>query len=358
MADELSPETELAIRKFLEAYEGRQEQRHNRRTLSGELSPEAEGVIRKFLADHEAQHEQQRHNRTMRIAAIVGIGAATTLATAFTGLSSMAKGTAAEEARRTIQTELSHTEMRQFIKQTLEEALAEGKNATKAATDAKFQVAVVSKEVTELQNQTQEKAKEADKLLEEVRTKKAEIDAAHSLATALGSNVRAASDTIARELQTHEPFIKLVAASVAVVPPNIVVASTVECSALPGGGWSRFDEGAGRFIIGAGFGTDKNGERQGFEAGKPGGEYRHTLTEPEMPSHRHRISTSILSNVHNGLAGSGENQGIDRVFDPRETGQDKEGAYGPLGRVLEPTGGDLPHPIMPPWIALHWCKKG
>jgi hypothetical protein len=65
------------------------------------------------------------------------------------------------------------------------------------------------------------------------------------------------------------------------------------------GTWSAF--GAGRVVIGAGSGTDINGETVAFTAGATGGEYNHTLTVAEMPEHTHTVNTSSAS-WNNGSA--------------------------------------------------------
>lgn len=46
-------------------------------------------------------------------------------------------------------------------------------------------------------------------------------------------------------------------------------------------------DGEGRVAIGAGSTSDDNAESINFTAGSTGGEYNHTLTESEMPSHVH-----------------------------------------------------------------------
>lgn len=61
--------------------------------------------------------------------------------------------------------------------------------------------------------------------------------------------------------------------------------STNPATLLGYGTWSAF--GAGRVMIGAGSGTDSNGETIAFTAGATGGEYNHTLTIAEMPAHTH-----------------------------------------------------------------------
>lgn len=151
-------------------------------------------------------------------------------------------------------------------------------------------------------------------------------------------------------------------------PLGVVVASTVECPAL-GAGWSRFDEGAGRFIIGAGFGTDKNGERQGFEAGNKDGEYRHKLSVAELPKYDIQGATNSTGRHHHEF-GLGYAK-VDGEYPSKRVraGHSEEG-----GRYSETYlsndagehthqvtvnsgGGNGSHPIMPPYIALHWCKK-
>ena len=54
------------------------------------------------------------------------------------------------------------------------------------------------------------------------------------------------------------------------------------------GTWVPF--GQGRVIIGAGIGTDINGVQQSFPAGSTGGEYKHTISTSEMPTHVHQYS--------------------------------------------------------------------
>lgn len=55
-------------------------------------------------------------------------------------------------------------------------------------------------------------------------------------------------------------------------------------SILGFGTWTQI---RGRVIVGQGQGTDINGTNQTFNQGSVGGEYRHTLTTAEMPTHTH-----------------------------------------------------------------------
>lgn len=58
-------------------------------------------------------------------------------------------------------------------------------------------------------------------------------------------------------------------------------------SRFTGTGWEQISEG--KFVAGVGEGTDKNAETHTVTAGDDTtvGEYNHTLTESEMPEHRH-----------------------------------------------------------------------
>lgn len=58
-------------------------------------------------------------------------------------------------------------------------------------------------------------------------------------------------------------------------------------STLFGGTWQKIE---GRFLIGVGKNTDDNNETREIASGQAHGEYNHTLTVNEMPSHSHTIS--------------------------------------------------------------------
>lgn len=78
----------------------------------------------------------------------------------------------------------------------------------------------------------------------------------------------------------------------AIYPVGSIYTSTVSTNPadLFGfGTWVAF--GAGRVLIGAGTGTDSNSTQQTFSAGNTGGEYSHTLSTGEMPSHSHSQSS-------------------------------------------------------------------
>ncbi len=65
-----------------------------------------------------------------------------------------------------------------------------------------------------------------------------------------------------------------------------------------GGKWESYAQG--RTIIGAGTGTDSNGAKRSFSAGASGGEYAHTLSNNEMPSHSHSVAGGTYTTTDSG----------------------------------------------------------
>jgi len=58
------------------------------------------------------------------------------------------------------------------------------------------------------------------------------------------------------------------------------------------GTWAPF--GQGRVILGAGTGTDINGNQRSFSAGSTGGEYVHSISTSELPEHSHTYTDDYL----------------------------------------------------------------
>lgn len=71
----------------------------------------------------------------------------------------------------------------------------------------------------------------------------------------------------------------------------ILTTNNVNPSVKFGGTWELIAEG--KTLIGAGTGTDINGVEKTFNIGDEVGEYEHTLTVDEMPSHSHRNKSAI-----------------------------------------------------------------
>lgn len=78
-------------------------------------------------------------------------------------------------------------------------------------------------------------------------------------------------------------------------PIGSIYISTTEMnpSEFIGGTWESY--GQGRTLVGAGTGTDINSTSMEFAVNTTGGEYFHTLTIEEMPSHSHRYTASNYS---------------------------------------------------------------
>ena len=103
-----------------------------------------------------------------------------------------------------------------------------------------------------------------------------------------------------------------------------------------GGNWEAF--GAGKVLVGAG----SNGGRS-FTAGSTGGEYAHTLTTNEMPSHNHS------SRMHN-TSGTGINYLNVMKDDPGmglTTGYD----------ITTAAGGGQAHNNMQPYVVVYMWRR-
>lgn len=102
------------------------------------------------------------------------------------------------------------------------------------------------------------------------------------------------------------------------------------------GTWEAF--GQGRVLIGVGDGTDDN-ETKTFASGETGGEYNHTLTVSEMPSHTH---------TEEGVATTGD--------DATSVG----GGVTELqssGNNTSETGGGQAHNNLQPYVVVYMWKR-
>ena len=103
-----------------------------------------------------------------------------------------------------------------------------------------------------------------------------------------------------------------------------------------GGNWEAF--GAGKVLVGAG----SNGGRS-FTAGSTGGEYTHTLTTNEMPSHNH---SSIMHNTN----GAGVNYLNVKKEDP---GMGLTTGY----EITTAAGGGGAHNNMQPYVVVYMWRR-
>ena len=127
----------------------------------------------------------------------------------------------------------------------------------------------------------------------------------------------------------------------ATAPKGIVVTSTRRCNDL-GTGWQEYTEGQGRFILGVG-----QGPLSAFVgADTTGGQENVVLTPAQMPSHTHVLS--YVPEVSNLSGGS-----YAVMSDTRHPSQASVRRTEPTS----PAGSGAPHPNMPPYVALYFCKK-
>lgn len=108
--------------------------------------------------------------------------------------------------------------------------------------------------------------------------------------------------------------------------------------------WGKISEGI--FLAGVGTGTDVNGVNKTILPGSNVGEYQHTLTTNEIPSHSHR--------VRNGTGG----ENTDTLRDGNGfSGMDDTLEYGSYNNIIEATGGSSPHNITPPSFGVYIWKR-
>jgi len=108
-------------------------------------------------------------------------------------------------------------------------------------------------------------------------------------------------------------------------------------------GWTPFEPTRARVIVGVGkpaesYAKSENDDvLKSYNFGQTGGEQTHKLTIGEMPKHS-----------HGGAFGNGDG-GVALNSD--------HNVLKPGGHSTTEVGGDQPHNIMPPFIALYFCKK-
>lgn len=105
----------------------------------------------------------------------------------------------------------------------------------------------------------------------------------------------------------------------------------------------------GMFIAGIGTGTDINTNTRTISAGNNAGEYRHTLTIAEMPSHNHKLTNTYTS-------GSDDNAGYGPNFGSSSRALGYSGLEcGSLS--MSAVGGGQSHNISPPAYGVYMWRR-
>lgn len=114
-------------------------------------------------------------------------------------------------------------------------------------------------------------------------------------------------------------------------------------------GWSKFVDGQSRVIVGAAFdsnspGTDEDKQPLSvYRFRETGGKEQHALQIKEMPKHQHRVSGgwSVEDPEDQGVGG----------------GELTNGHLASGDHFSAEVGDGSPHPNMPPFLPLYFCKK-
>jgi hypothetical protein len=117
------------------------------------------------------------------------------------------------------------------------------------------------------------------------------------------------------------------------------VGNTNPATRFAGTGWTQISEG--RFIVGVGSDQDDNSVTKTFTEGENNGEYQHTLTVAEMPSHGHNV------------LGRNERFGRTNSSSKTSVGTDPTRIKG----ITDNTGGNLPHNNTPPGFGLYVWER-
>jgi microcystin-dependent protein len=118
---------------------------------------------------------------------------------------------------------------------------------------------------------------------------------------------------------------------------------------FPNTAWERISEG--RFIVGVGSSSDINGASKTFLFSDNDGEYEHTLSIAEMPTHRHGF-TGANGNTNQQTRSPFEltNDDAEQTWEPGS-----EANIGDIG-ILD-TGGNQAHNNIPPSFGLYIWKR-
>ena len=176
-------------------------------------------------------------------------------------------------------------------------------------------------------------------------------------------NDQASNDKVVTTTYVQEELKRYIleeGALLSVYPVGAIYTSTIDVvpSDLFGGTWASY--GQGRVLIGAGTGTDSQGtpETMTFEGrgessdSDTGGEYNHTLTEDEMPSHGHPYNVTSSSTSSSGASGGF----MTSTTSPAQSAF-SDTVSGTIGEQIGGEGGDSAHNNLPPYITVYMWER-
>lgn len=117
-----------------------------------------------------------------------------------------------------------------------------------------------------------------------------------------------------------------------VYPVGAIYISTVSTNPATLFGFGTWEQIEDRFLLAAG---------DNYLVGSTGGEASHTLTNEEMPSHVHNISSTLM-----WANKTGDVQAGTKTYHTRS---DKQ--------TTQPAGGGQPHNNMPPYLTVYMWKR-
>ena len=162
---------------------------------------------------------------------------------------------------------------------------------------------------------------------------KAEINAEIN---AVKDEINAVKNETKAEINAVKDEIKRTTSHVGQIILSTTLNTADKVKNVYGGNWEAF--GAGKVLVGAG----SNGGRS-FTVGSTGGEYTHTLTTNEMPSHNH---SSIMHNTN----GAGVNYLNVKKEDP---GMGLTTGY----EITTAAGGGQAHNNMQPYVVVYMWRR-
>lgn len=112
--------------------------------------------------------------------------------------------------------------------------------------------------------------------------------------------------------------------------------------------WTQISQG--RFLAGEGYGNDGFGNTFTVPTSSFNGEYRHTLTISEMPSHSHVLRTEMVS------AGD-DNAGASGYFGSSTRALQQSGVTPNLSLTVLNTGSSQSHNNIPPGFGIYVWKR-